>query len=271
MWRGIKQFIELRKHYGSSWSWLTSGYNRGLRKFPNLLPFFGRTASVAINGEKENFYARLGSTDFLVLEEIFMHNEYALVADNITNQTRIIVDLGANVGVSIRYWQKNFPNCTIVGVEPHPENLKVCELNVRGLLNEGRCKLIRACIGSVARRSQITTDDGEWGHRLVKGEASSGDTVEVITMADVLRYIPDKALIDLIKCDIEGGEAELFSDCSGWINRVRVLVIEIHLPYSEGKLISDLVRCGASFRMISKMERKENPVITLENTLIVPE
>ncbi len=46
--------------------------------------------------------------------------------------------------------------------------------------------------------------------------------------------------IDLLKCDIEGAEQEVFADCASWLHRVRNLVIELHEPYLADRFLQDI-------------------------------
>jgi hypothetical protein len=40
--------------------------------------------------------------------------------------------------------------------------------------------------------------------------------------------------IDILKVDIEGSEKEVFENSSTWIDRIRVIVIELHDRYKKG-------------------------------------
>jgi hypothetical protein len=61
--------------------------------------------------------------------------------------------------------------------------------------------------------------------------------------------------IDLLKCDIEGSEAELFANCAPWIDRVRNLVIEVHPPYSPALLHQHLRAAGWEFDVCDEQQR----------------
>ena len=68
------------------------------------------------------------------------------------------------------------------------------------------------------------------------GEASVG----VLTLADILQASDFEGEIDLLECDIEGAEKEVFASCSAWIHRLRNLLIEIHGGYTADGLLRDL-------------------------------
>jgi hypothetical protein len=56
--------------------------------------------------------------------------------------------------------------------------------------------------------------------------------------------------IDLLKCDIEGGEQELFSDCGNWIGSVRAMVIELHDGRSGDWIVQQCRQGGADFELL---------------------
>jgi len=50
--------------------------------------------------------------------------------------------------------------------------------------------------------------------------------------------------VDLLKLDIEGGEAALFTGSPDWLRRVGGIVGELHAAYSPGQLTADLKPAG---------------------------
>jgi hypothetical protein len=78
-----------------------------------------------------------------------------------------------------------------------------------------------------------------------------------------LAGIPSTQEIDLLNCDIEGAEAELFGDCSSWIKRVRHMVVELHLPYTTEAFLSALEASGTGFVVNSVTKHGSLPVIFL--------
>jgi hypothetical protein len=53
--------------------------------------------------------------------------------------------------------------------------------------------------------------------------------------------------IDLLKCDIEGGEAALFRGGPGWLSRVRAVLAEVHDPYTAEALVADVRASGGEW------------------------
>ena len=56
--------------------------------------------------------------------------------------------------------------------------------------------------------------------------------VEAISIEDLLaRYAPE-GMIDVLKMDIEGAEAAVFSGPIAWLDRVACIIAELHPPFS---------------------------------------
>jgi hypothetical protein len=60
--------------------------------------------------------------------------------------------------------------------------------------------------------------------------------------------------IDILKCNIEGMEEELFAHCGEWIDRVGLLAVQVHHPYTTERLLEDLQRAGAPLTLYHRME-----------------
>jgi len=238
-------------------------YGRILRRVSGPLPYRHSNVQVCLRGQRDPFHVRLSSTDWLVLEEIFQKDEYTLVRDAIRG-ARWIVDLGANAGYSLRYWQTLFPEARIVAMEPEPNNCLICSRNIASAGLESQVTLLQAAVGPRRRQTRLVdVGEGEWGYRTEEGETQKGQPVEVLPLSEVLENHAKGQKIDLLKCDIEGAEKELFEDCRSWIGRVAAIVVELHPPYSLPELLAALKRADADFEISAQINRKLCPVVLL--------
>ena len=254
-----------RRHYLSKRDWLMSIYNRiliHLRGAP--LPGRKRIREVRPASLKGSpLSVRLASSDWYVLEEIFLNGEYEFVQQNLRN-LRTIVDLGANVGMSVRLWQTLYPQARIVAVEPDADNLAMARRNVLPNSNGQSPMLIQACVAGRAR--EVSLDRSGTAYAIsMRDDAGAGDKVAALTMPQILERggISSADSIDLLKCDIEGAEAEVFADCAGWIDRVKHIAIELHAPYTAEKFLADLRKAGARFRVDQQVSKGDLHVMYL--------
>lgn len=218
---------------------------------------------VCLRSQRAPFHLRLSSTDWLVLEEIFQKDEYTFVRESI-KEAAWIVDLGANVGYTLRYWQTLFPKARIVAMEPEPNNCLICLRNIDSAGLESQVTLLQAGVGSVRQQMRLVdVGAGEWGYRTERTKSGEGLPIDVLPLSEVLEGHAKGQRIDLLKCDIEGAEKELFEDCRSWIKQVDAIVIELHPPYSLQALMLALKRAGANFEVCAQTNRKLCPVVLL--------
>jgi FkbM family methyltransferase len=241
-------------------------YGRILRRASWPLPWRNSTVQVRLRSQSAPFHLRLSSTDWLVLEEIFQKDEYIFVRESI-KEAEWIVDLGANVGYTLRYWQSLFPKVRIVAMEPEPNNCLICLRNIDSAGLESQVTLLQAGVGSVRQQMRLVDAGmGEWGYRTERTNAGEGLQIDVLPLSEVLADHAKGRRIDLLKCDIEGAEKELFEDCRSWIRQVDAIVIELHPPYSLQALMLALKRAGASFEISAQSNRKPCPVVLLRRS-----
>ena len=217
----------------------------------STMPLRRHRVSLEIAQLRRPITARLGTSDFMVIHQIFADGEYAPLLDLAPRDLRCVVDLGSNAGYSVRYWAENFPKCRILAAEPEPGNLAVCRRNIALGGIEDRVAVSGACVVGTKRVVRFDLAGLEWSFRVARGDTPSCKTVDVpgITVSDIIAALPADAPIDLLKCDIEGSEEEVFKRSASWIARVRLAVVEVHAPYTLEMLLADATAAGGRFEL----------------------
>ena len=170
---------------------------------------------------------RRGSTDRKVFDEVFLEQIYApgaalLPVDDVPT---ILVDLGANIGLSTVYLARRLNLARIVAVEPGPENFRMLVDNTHALA--GRCTVVQAFAGAERGFANLVDAGfGAWGLRM--GAASSWGT-PVLPLAEILPDVPGARI--LLKCDIEGSERHLFRAMRDWEHLVDFMILELHTEF----------------------------------------
>jgi FkbM family methyltransferase len=182
----------------------------------------------------------MGETDILVLEELFIKNEYASVLEHVPSDIRTIVDVGANIGASVLLWSRAFPRARIVAVEPDSENINLCRKTAE--LGGANADFVEAFVGGTPRRAAIDRGNGAWAYRLAPDSGSTAEDIPVVTLGELIASSGIGSPVDLIKLDCEGAEAEIMPRCASWINSVRWLAIELNEDYTLSRLEADLRR-----------------------------
>ncbi len=237
-----------RSYYAHNSDWLLSVYQRFLLRLPRFpLPLRNAMRRVRLTALPEELYVRLGSTDWYVLEEIFLDKVYEPITQRGLSDVRNVVDLGANAGFSLRLWQTLYPAARVIAVEPDSENLKMCRYNAR--TDSGEACFVEACVAGKARRVSLDRSGGAWKFAIRELEHQEEESLPAMTLPQILASCDVHGPVDLLKCDIEGAESELFAECADWIGRVRNLVVELHRPYSAEDFLAHLDRAGARFQV----------------------
>ncbi len=202
---------------------------------------------------KRKLYFRPGTSDLPAFRQIFLDKEYAFEPGSIP---KVIFDLGANVGFASVYFSQRFPEAKIIAVEPEPSNYSQLIKNTVGYSNIH--PLCAAVWSSVCELElAMNSDYGDWGASIfITGKSFR---VKSTTISELMDHY-HVSYIDILKVDIEGSEKEIFSSCGGWINRVRVFVIELHENLVPG-CTEAFITAIAHLKNYSTERRGENLII----------
>ena len=176
---------------------------------------------------------------------IFLENTYAFRADN---PSPLIIDCGANTGMSILYFKRLYPQARIIAFEADPKLFPVLEENVRG--NGYRdVELINKAVWSSETELSFAPDGADAGH-IIEGKegAGGGGTIRVPTVR-LRDYLADRT-VDLLKVDIEGAEGEVLADCRDVLHNVKAVCLEFHSYVGKKQGLGDMVKMfeDAGFR-----------------------
>ncbi|MGA2176574.1 MAG: FkbM family methyltransferase [Verrucomicrobiota bacterium] len=150
---------------------------------------------------------------------------------------KVIVDAGAFIGDLTCKRATDWPDASIIALEPNDTNFTYASVNV----------------APYGKRIQLT-HRGLWsspGKLRVTGDADTAcatpDPHGEIDAVDVPTLMCDYALhsIDILKLDIEGCEASVLSHrCLPWIRHVQLLIVEFHGPGIETEVTALLQANG---------------------------
>ena len=168
---------------------------------------------------------------------------------------QFIVDCGAYSGCSNLYFANKYPNATVVALEAEESNYRMLLKNTCSYAN------VHCTWGAIwSKRAQVTVFNPEaenWSFR-VRECAPGESSIQGITVEDLLsRY--DREFIDILKLDVEGSEMELLSSDTAWLNRINVLIVELHERYAPG--VTEAFRKAISHFSFNQEKKGENIVL----------
>ncbi len=184
----------------------------------------------SLPGYDSPLFFRGMTTDLFNMQQIFQHREYGF---DFQQQPHRILDLGAYGGYAAVYFANRFPNAQILCVEPSPTNFRLLCLNTAPYEN---VKRIHGAIWHKATRLQLTEQiGGDWGNVFHERNDESTMGVPAYTVTDVINSAGWPGA-DYVKCDIEGGELEIFSDpnAAHWLSNVSCVSVETHDRFKPG-------------------------------------
>jgi FkbM family methyltransferase len=154
-----------------------------------------------------------------IYDELFKKQIYKFSS----NKTEIvIVDCGANIGLSIIYFKKLFPNAKIIAFEPDNKIFEILKKNIQSfnLLNVELHQ--KACWNAETTLPfyQEGADGGRHASDVVKENIIFVETVRL------KNYLNRD--IDFLKIDIEGAEFEVLNDSIDMLHNVKNIFIEFH-------------------------------------------
>jgi FkbM family methyltransferase len=236
-------------------AFLAARLSRQARWIP--MPASLRMRAFTVAGVDRPVMIRPHTADFMVTREMFLKKEYQNLIQPLPSpgQVRFVLDLGSNIGLSLRLWEQMFDRPTVVALEPDAANAEVCRQNIALSADPSRMTLLQAGIAATSGELWLEMRHSTLGHR-TSGQASENATrIPVFSVPDVLNKVGHDGPIDLLKCDIEGAEDPLFADCGSWIHCVRSMVIETHDDYTLDRLQADLRRAGSTLRLVGEDDR----------------
>ena len=155
----------------------------------------------------------------------------------------VIVDAGGYIGTAAIRFSEMFPQATIVTLEPDESNLRILKLNTE---NYPSIRVVNCALVGI-ERDWVTIYDsnvGEWGFTTV--DASVGGLAFNSIGRSTARTIAQLNLspISLLKMDIEGAEKEIFEANDLILQKIPVILVELHDRLLPG--------CSDAFRSFSR-------------------
>lgn len=226
----------------------------------------GKNAAVLSSGRR--FFHRGTPADLGVLGQVFSERDYDFARLRRAGEIGafydrcvdpLIVDAGANIGAAAIWFSHTFDRARVVAIEPDAANFDLLQRNAVGTSIRGVCGAIAGQAGMLAL---LDPGEGEWGYRTAEVSAENALVqVRAYTLDELLAQYSGTPFV--LKIDIEGAEADLFSVPSEALDRFPVIIIELHdwlLPGAassrpflqwHGSRDRDFVHCGENVFSLS--------------------
>lgn len=194
---------------------------------------------VRLGDQHIDLWLRPYGGDVFVFHEVFLGGFY-WVPPIFREDVDTIVDLGACIGLTTLYFAQYFPTARFVCVEPNPANVTILKRNVSSL--GARVQVIEGAVSGYS--GKVTFDDSgcSWGGHLSGGQHSER-LVPCYTMERIIQ-LSNLRKIDILKVDVEGAENRLFKNRRDWLEKVSMIIVELHGIYSIKEFEEDIAAMG---------------------------
>lgn len=177
-----------------------------------------------LDGKRKTIFLRTYTGDIEIFYEVFWKKIYRLPwPDKIIIGS--VIDLGANIGMASLFFAEYYSAPVVYAVEADKYNMEMLLRNLSGEIPAGRVKALHAAACAEDATVYMRVQEKAY-NTTVTGEVTDMP-VRAISM-DTLCGMFEMDKIELLKIDIEGSEEALFSKNTEWLERVNMIVMEIH-------------------------------------------
>ncbi len=157
----------------------------------------------------------------LCINEIFESEVYKFIC---RNPKPLIIDCGANMGLSVIYFKTHYPDAQIIAFEADPHIFSFLKKNMSSF-NFRDVILINKAVWNSSGYVTFNAEGGAGG-RIEESieENISFKKIEATRLRDYL----ESGSVDFLKIDIEGAEYEVLDDCKDLITKIDYIFIEYH-------------------------------------------
>ncbi len=166
--------------------------------------------------------------------EIFLDQVYKFTANS---ETPLIIDCGANIGLSVIYFKYLYPNSRIIAFEPDPEIFKVLQTNVN-IFGFTQVQLWQKALWN-SDTDVSFRPEGSLGGAIATSNIAEDEVIQVQSVR-LGSFLNQK--VDFLKLDIEGAEYEVLQDCEEGLHNVDYLFVEYHSKPAKTQILPELLK-----------------------------
>ena len=166
-------------------------------------------------------------------EELFLDEIYRFQTKT---EQPVIIDCGANIGLSSLYFKSIYPNAILHAFEPDAELFQLLQKNaqINGFTNTN---LHQAAVWIEETNLSFSNKGSEASHIDLSNQ--SAHQVKAIRLS---RFLAQFEHIDFLKIDIEGAEFQVVADCLEALKKVDHFFLEYHGKVDQTKQLHTLLQ-----------------------------
>lgn len=207
-----------------------------------------------VKGLDHPFHTTAAHGDIAMLNELVGRGLYDLPRREKAINGKLIIDVGANIGVSAALFASRYPKSELLLIEPNPRNLELLATNIAAYgnrvtsipkalsLNSGSTGLVNNEVSAIGNHASYAYIGSTQKHQL---SAESITPEELFNEVEGYMFPGDR--VGLLKMNIEGAEKSLFESgrMDSLLRLSNIAIIEAH----------DRFVVGASAAVLAAAER----------------
>jgi FkbM family methyltransferase len=204
-----------------------------------------------------NIFFKSPSEFLYTMKEIFVEEIYNIdLPDN-----SVIIDCGANIGLSVIYLKEKFPAATIIAFEPDDDNYSLLMQNIESF----KLQNVDARKEAVWIRDEELSfsNEGTMGSK-IELSANSAKKVKAIRLKNLLSQ-----KIHFLKIDIEGAEYNVLKDIADSLKNVDNMFLEYHGKFNQANELTEIFamiqNAGFAYYIKEAAEIYKSPLLALKN------
>lgn len=172
----------------------------------------------------------LGDINDIIKKEIYKFSS--------SSDAPVIIDCGANIGISVLYFKRLYPRSRVIAYEPDPNLFEMLSTNISNFSFEN-VELNQRAVWVNGDGITFRSEGGHSGRISENNNDINLISVPTVRLKKILESIEH---IDMLKMDIEGAEAEVLFDCGASLDRCTHIFIEYHSQCDKKQQLHDILK-----------------------------
>lgn len=194
--------------------------------------------------------------------EIILQECYKFIP---TQNQPVIIDCGANIGISVLYFKKIIPSAKIYAIEADPAIFNILKKNITA----------NQCDAELIEKAVWTSNDEILNFGGIGGDAGSlfaNENCINVTSIRLKDFLEQFEEIELLKMDIEGAEIDVMKDCADSLSHINKVFVEYHSFTGKKQeldiLLSIMTNQGFRYSILPARKERTPFINTHKNTFM---
>lgn len=150
-----------------------------------------------------------------------------------------ILDIGANVGTSVKFFRDTYPNAVIEAYEADPYIFSFLQHNVKETEKDTKTLLYQCAIWDENIDIEFYSEGADGGR--INTKKNVGKNNIRVKAIDVLKIMEKYPRIDFLKIDIEGSETKVLKRIANKLDKVENIFLEYHSIVNEQQTLDEII------------------------------